>query len=252
MSVSVKLTQKWKKDEKAPFQGWNFSYLKGRYVDAKPDWDYNSIVRGLVRKSKSILDMATGGGEVFSEILSGVKYKKTVAIEGYKPNVSIARKNLQQQGVKVIYADEAKRLPFKKAEFDLVLNRHGGFNVKELGRIISSKGTFFTQQVDGRNLKDLMKEFSAKPKWKFNTMNRVVNRLENAGFEIITAKKWNGKIIFKDVGALVYFLKAIPWIVDNFSVEKHLKVLQKLQKRIENTGKLQFTARRFLILARKT
>jgi|TARA_B100001971_G_C18110968_1_gene494152 ubiquinone/menaquinone biosynthesis C-methylase UbiE len=251
MSKKDELIQQWKKDAKALFEGWDFSYLKGRYSEGNPNWDYKSIAKNLIKKSNSVLDMATGGGEAFSEILSIFKPKKAIAIEGYKPNVSVAGKNLQKHGVKAIYANETKKLPFNKGEFDLVLNRHGGFSVNELGRIISSGGLFFTQQVDGRNLKDLMKEFGAVPKWESNTLSNVTKQLKKIGFEIVKTKEWKGKTTFKDIGALVYFLKAIPWIVDNFSVNKYLKILEKLQKRIEKKGKLEFTSRRFLILAKK-
>ncbi len=251
MSKKEELIQQWKRDEKALFEGWDFSYLKGRYNEGNPNWDYKSTAKKLIKKSNSILDMATGGGEAFSEILSVFRPKKAVAIEGYKPNVSVARKNLQKYGIKVIYANETKKLPFNKEEFDLVLNRHGGINVNELARIIASSGIFFTQQVDGRDLKDLMKEFGAKPKWEFNTLTNVKKQLENVGFEILEAKEWKGKTIFKDVGALVYFLKAIPWIVDDFSVTKHLKILEKFQRKVEKKRKLEFTTRRFFILAKK-
>ena len=246
--------QQWKKDEKAPFKGWEFSYLKGRYSEGNPTWSYKSIAKRLIRKSNSVLDLATGGGEVFSEILSAFKPKEAVAIEGYKPNVSVARKNLRKHGVKVIYAKETKKLPFDNEEFDLVLNRHGGVNAKsakEIGRIISTGGIFFTQQVDGRNMEDLMKEFGAKPKWEFNTLTNITKQLKGVNFEIIKAKEWKGKTVFKDIGALVYFIKVVPWIIDDFSVKKHQATLERLQKRIEKKGKLEFTARRFLILAKK-
>jgi ubiquinone/menaquinone biosynthesis C-methylase UbiE len=251
MSKKIELMGQWKKDEKARFEGWDFSYIKDRYSEGNPNWNYKSIAKKLIKKSNSVLDMATGGGEAFSEILSVFRPEKAIAIEGYKPNVSVARKNLQKRSVKVIYANETKKLPFNKEEFDLVLNRHGGFNVNELARIIASGGTFLTQQVDGRNLKDLMNEFGTKPKWEFNTLTNVKKQLEKSGFEIVKAREWKGKTIFKDVGALVYFLKAIPWIVDDFSLKKHQTILEKLQKRIEKKGKLEFTARRFLILAKK-
>jgi len=247
------LIQQWKKEEKEPFEGWDFSHIKGRFKEGDPDWNYKSTAKKLIKKSNSVLDMATGGGEGFSEILSVFNPKKAIAIEGYKPNVSVAGKNLQKHGVKVIYSNEAKKLPFYKGDFDLVLNRHGGLapNLNELARIIAPGGIFLTQQVDGRNLKDLMKEFGVKPKWEFNTLSNVTKNLKKAGFEIVDSKVWKGKTTFKDVGALIYFLKAIPWIVDNFSVKKHLTILEKLQKRIQKKGKLEFTARRFLILAKK-
>ncbi|MEK6874436.1 MAG: SAM-dependent methyltransferase, partial [Nanoarchaeota archaeon] len=106
-------------------------------------------------------------------------------------------------------------------------------------------------QADWKNLNDLMKEFGTKPKWELNTLSNVKKLLKNAGFEIVKTREWNGKTIFKDVGALVYFLKAIPWIVDDFSVNSYTSVLERLQEKIEKNGKLEFTARRFLILARK-
>lgn len=251
MSKRIDIIQQWKNDEKAPFKGWDFSYLNGRYNETNPNWNYKSIAKRLVKKSNSVLDMATGGGEAFLEIISELKPEKMVATEGYKPNVSVSRKNLGKSGVKVTYANETKKLPFKDQEFDLVLNRHGGFDVNELKRIISSGGTFFTQQVDGRNGKDLMKKFGAKPKWESNTLSNVKKQFKEAGFEILKAKEWKGKTIFKDVGALVYYLKAIPWVVDNFSVKKHQIILEKLQKLVEKKGRLEFTSGRFLILAKK-
>lgn len=194
MSKKVDLVQKWKRDEKTPFQGWNFSYIKYRYKEGEPNWNYKSIAKRLIKKSDSVLDMATGGGEVFSEILFISKPKKTVAIEGYKPNVSVARNNLRKKGVKIIYANETKKLPFNKGEFDLVLNRHGGLNeVSELARVIASGGIFLTQQVDGRNLKDLMKEFGAKPKWEFNTLSNVKKHLKNGGLKFLRQKNGMGK-----------------------------------------------------------
>lgn len=199
------LIQQWKRDERALFEGGDFSYLKGRYNGGNPNWNYKSTAKKLIKKLNSVLDMATGGGEAFSEILSVFNPKKAIAIEGYKSNVSVARKNLQKHSVKVIYANETKKLPFNKGEFDLVLNRHGGFNANELSRIVASGGIFFTQQVDGRNLKDLMKSFGAKPKWELNTLSNVTKNLKDAGFKIVEAKEWKGKTIFKDVGSLVFF-----------------------------------------------
>ena len=81
MSKKIELIEQWKKSEKAPFEGWDFSYIKGRYREGKPDWNYRVIAKKLIKKSNSVLDMATGGGEIFSEILNIYKPKKT-----YPPN----------------------------------------------------------------------------------------------------------------------------------------------------------------------
>jgi ubiquinone/menaquinone biosynthesis C-methylase UbiE len=139
------LLQQWHKDENALFRGWDFSYLKGRYSEGNPDWNYMLIAKKLIKKSKSVIDMATGGGEIYSELLSAYKPSKIVAIEGYKKNVLVARKHLQNYNCNVIYANETKKLPFNNKEFNLVLNRHGGINsdsICEIHRILSFKREF--------------------------------------------------------------------------------------------------------------
>ena len=244
------LAKQWEKDEKATFKGWDFSYLKGRMIEPKLPWDYIKIAKKLVKKSNSVLDMETGGGEIFS--LLGPFPKKAVAYEGYKPNVPVARKRLKPFGVKVIENRNLKKLPFKNKEFDLVLNRHGAINSKEIYRILKEKGIFFTQQVTGaEDSQDLVKEFKAKRKFSNITLKEYKKQLIKAGFKIKKAKKWKGKRIFKDIGAIVYYLKAIPWIVQGFSVKKYLTKLKELQKRLEKKKKLKYNTARFMILAEK-
>jgi hypothetical protein len=52
---------------------------------------------------------------------------------------------------------------------------------------------------------------------------------------------------FTNVGAVVYYLKAVPWLVPGFSVETHVEPLLKLQDKLERGEELAFTARRYLI-----
>ena len=246
----AQLINQWKKEEKAVFKGWDFSHLKKRMIEPNPPWNYIKIAKELIKKFSSVLDMETGGGEIFSSLKPFPK--KTVAYEGYKPNVFIAKKRLKPLGVKVIECRNLKRLPFKKEEFDLVLNRHGAINAKEIYRILKKDGIFFTQQVTGSDdSQDLVKEFKAKRKFSDINLERYVKELKKAGFKIKVAKKWKGKKTFKDVGAIVYYLKAIPWIVKNFSVKKYLSILKKLQKKLERKKELKFDTARFMILAKK-
>jgi len=246
-----KLIKQWKKDEKAPFQGWDFSYIKGRHKFCEPPWDYIALAKERMKKTTSVLDIATGGGEIFATILSSFRPNKIVAIEGYKPNVAVASNNLKNLNVDVIFANETKKLPFKDGEFDLVLNRHGGLNVPEISRILKSGGVFFTQQVGGLNWFDLMEDFGTKPKWPWNTLKKVSKSLKDNGFEIERSEEYEDKTIFQDVGALVYVLKAVPWTVDDFSVEKYSAVLKRLNKKVEINGRLEYFSKNFLIHAVK-
>ncbi|MEK6983067.1 MAG: class I SAM-dependent methyltransferase [Nanoarchaeota archaeon] len=148
------LIKKLKEDEKAIFKGWNFSHIQSRFNQEEPHWDYFKLAKKLLKNSKSVLDMATGGGELFSKFAPFDI--KAVAIEGYHPNVPIAKNLLEPLGVKVLEANEVEKLPFRDNEFDLILNRHGGINkksIKEIYRVQSRYGLFLTQQVDGNKNK---------------------------------------------------------------------------------------------------
>jgi ubiquinone/menaquinone biosynthesis C-methylase UbiE len=244
------LVAQWEEDERSVFEGWDFSYLKNRMIEPKPPWDYVKIAKRLKEKSEAVLDMETGGGEIFSSLAPFPKH--TVAYEGYKPNVSVARKRLKPLGVDVVECRNLKRLPFKDQEFDLVLNRHGAINAKEIYRILKDGGTFFTQQVTGSDdSQDLVKEFGAKRKFSDINLERYVKELKQAGFKIKVSKKWKGRKVFSDVGAIVYYLRAIPWIVKGFSVKNNIEDLKKLQKKIERSKSLKFDSARFMILAEK-
>ena len=76
-------------------------------------------------------------------------------------------------------------------------------------------------------------------------------KLKAAGLMIKDLREWSGKLTFTDVGALVYYLKATPWVVPGFSVETHWKYLMSLQRRLEDGEGLVFTTRRYLIQAQK-
>ena len=141
--------------------------------------------------------------------------------------------------------------PFADGAFDLVLNRHAGINVSEISRILASGGAFFTQQVHGMWAHDLMAVFGAKPQWPWATPARYGPQLESAGLKIVDIKEWEGRLSFTDVGAIVYYLKAVPWLVPGFSVKEHLKPLQTLQDRLESGRSPSFFAALYLIEARK-
>jgi len=244
-----KLYSQWKKDEKEPFVGWNFSYIKNRLKAEEPPWNYKKEAKKLIKKSESLLDIGTGGGEFFSSL--DPFPKRTVAAESWPPNVPIARKRLSSLGVKVVATDKSGKLPLKDNEFDLALNRHSYYRESEVFRVIKKNAIFFTQQVGGDNLIDLAREFDEKSKFKEWNVKIAKHNLEKAGFTIKMAEEWSGKTEFKDVGAIVYTLKSIPWIVKGFTVEEYLPVLEKFQDKLDKGKKLSFLTTKFLIKAIK-
>lgn len=246
------LIKNWKFEEQQPFVGWDFSYLEGRMLEEQPGWSYSSRATELMRQSSSVLDLDTGGGERFLKLRKHWP-PKVVATEHYPPNFKLATERLSPFGAKVIdvQLSDFGLMSFADAEFDLVLNRHAAFNPDEVVRVLNVGGTFLTQQVHGLWAVDLLAAFDAKPQWPDATPEKYLPRLKAAGLEIINHQDWSGELTFTDVGAIVYYLKAVPWLVPGFTVESHLQYLLNLQARLQNNERLTFSARKYLIEARK-
>lgn len=247
--TSGELLDQWKRDAAAPFEGWDFSYLAGRMIEGEPPWSYLELAKAAVAGAQDILDVATGGGEVFSSLAPFPGRAR--AVEGYVPNIAVARRRLEPLGVAVFEGNTRSGMPFEDGAFDLVLSRHGGFRAAEMHRILQPGGTFLTQQVGGDNLADLAAGFGARLAYPDNTLERVCDDLAALGCEIQLQEAWRGPATFHDVGALVYFLTAIPWVIEGFEVERSLDVLQSLHRQLQSGRPLQFTYSRFLVQAVK-
>jgi len=244
------LVESWKREEQQPFTGWDFSYLDNRMIEEQAPWSYSTRAAELMRRASSLLDMGTGGAE---RLLKLQEYwpKKVVVTEDYPPNVSLAAERLSPLGVRVVDVPltDYDPLPFASGEFDLVLNRHSGLNAAEVARILAPGGTFLTQQVHGLWAHDLIAAFDAKPKWPDSTPDKYLPQLRAAGLAIVGTQEWSGRLSFTDVGAIVYYLKAVPWLVEGFSVDTHLSHLLALEQRLESGAGLTFAAWKYLIEA---
>ena len=247
----AELIDTWLNEERQPFIGWDFSYLDGRMTEGQAPWSYLDRAADLMRQSSSVVDLETGGGE---KLLSLRQHwpPKVVATENYLSNFELATQRLSPFGVAVVKEPVSTILPmpFADGEFDLILNRHAAFNSGEIARVLTKGGTFLTQQVHGMSAWDLQAVFDAKPQWPDSTPEKYVPLLEEAGLTIVDAQNWEGSLSFTDVGAIVYYLKAVPWLVPDFTVETHLHPLLALQDRLESGEGLDFYSARYLIEAR--
>ncbi len=217
------------KEAEAHFSGWDFSYIADREHPAPLRWSYISEALLRVRKSKAVLDMDTGGGEMFARFapFPSVAY----ATEAYAPNIPIARKRLEPLGVEVVALeeDELRHLPFDAETFDLIINRHGYYWAPELYRIIQPGGVFITQQVGDRNdigIRELLGAPNVEVNIEWVDLAEAVANLEAADFHVIKQIEDIYPQRFYDVGAIVYQLQAIPWQIPDFSVEGYFAAAQ--------------------------
>jgi SAM-dependent methyltransferase len=246
------LLESWLREEQALFSGWDFAHLDGRMLEDQAPWSYSTRAAELMQSVAALVDLGTGGGERLLKLQANWP-EKVVVTEDYPPNVRLATERLAPLGVQVVDVPltDFDPLPFADGEFDLVLNRHAGFNAREVARILAPGGAFLTQQVHGLWAYDLIAAFDVHPQWPDSTLDKYIPQLVAAGMTITDTRDWTGQLAFTDVGAIVYYLKAVPWLVPGFTVRTHLHYLQELQGRLDRGGSLSFTAKKYLIEAHK-
>lgn len=233
------------------FSGWDFSWMRGRYYESDPFWNYRLMVMERIRNISSMLDMGTGGGE-FLASLPGLP-QVTYATEGYPPNIPIATQRLRPLGVQVVPVEDEHNLPLPDAMFDLVINRHEYYDPAELRRVLKPGGIFLTQQVGPRNCVELNQYLEATvdanlAHWKLKLEKET---LEQTGFSILQSHEQIMESNFYDIGAVVFYLKVIEWQVEGFSVEKYEHRLRDMHQLIEHQGAFYASEHRFLIEAKK-
>ena len=229
-------------------RGWDFSWLGSRMVTNPLEWDYDSLVLRHARTSPDLVDLGTGGGEWLAALPQ--RPPRTVATEAWEPNLDVARDRLGPLGVSVVHVEAAPdnanqkasetraRLPFPEESFHLVACRHESFVAAEVARILVRGGVFVTQQVGG-DYGDFHRLLGLPPPqrparaWNLALATRQV---EAAGPEVVNSAEDAQATSFSDVGALIWYLRAVPWTVPGFDARQHETPLRELQARLERDG----------------
>src|SRR5437879_4457894 len=135
-------------EEARGFRGWRLEEGAPSRIGPGYPWDYRHRAADLIGRASSVLDLGTGGGELFVDLCRG-RRGRAVATEPWHVNAPIAKSRLAPLGVEVVGA-HSLHLPFRNDVFDLVLDRHEEMDPAEVGRVLARGGILLTQQV-GRN-----------------------------------------------------------------------------------------------------
>ena len=198
-----------------------------------------------------MIDLDTGGGELFSSL--GPFPTNTWATESYPPNIPVARAHLEPLGVRVISEYTDTSIPLPNTSLDLVTNRHGSYSETELMRLLKPGGIFLTEQVGGQNCFHLNELLQEQPEFIYSywTVERITRQLKEAGFELLHIQEEFPQAEFADIGAVVFYLRVIPWQVEDFSMEKYREKLFTIHRDILAHGPLKVNDHRILIISKK-
>ncbi|MBR5795480.1 MAG: class I SAM-dependent methyltransferase [Erysipelotrichaceae bacterium] len=247
------LKKKWLEEESiAHIHGWDFSHLDGRYNEGDDiPWSYKDVIHRYLKEDMCILDYDTGGGEFLLSLHHS--YYLTSATEGFMPNVELCKSVLLPLGIDFKECSDCSKLPFEDESFDIVINRHGDFNAKELYRVLKKGGLFITQQVGEDNERDLVEMVLPNLEKPFPGMCLTVQKkvFEDVGFEVIESDEFYGSIEFYDIGAFVWFARIIEWEFVGFSVDACYDRLVNMHQKLIEDGCIKGTTHRYYMVCQK-
>jgi SAM-dependent methyltransferase len=192
---------------------------------------------------------------VLAEVLhrSASRPQPVGATESWPPNLTIARRNLEPFGARVFEVDPTADLPSASASLDLVVARHPvTIRWKEIARVLAPGGTYFAQHIGpGSNAALTNALMGPQPLSDARSAARAVAEASAAGLQLVDVRGASLRVAFYDIGAVVYFLRKVPWTVPSFTLARYEKQLREIHERIESEGQFVSNATRFLVELRK-
>ena len=239
--------------ESVSVDGWDFSWLDGRATEQRPSWGYQRLMGERLARADAALDIQTGGGEV----LAGATTMPPVmvATESWPPNVAKATALLHPLGAVVVADPDEPPLPFADGAFDLVTSRHPATVWwDEIARVLQPGGTYFSQHVGHASVFELVEYFLGPQPEKVRRGRHYEDETADAqaaGLDVVDLRFESLRIEFFDIGAVIYFLRKVIWMVPGFTVAEYRERLRELHELIEAEGPFVAHSTRFLIEARK-
>ncbi len=220
--------------EVAPITGWDFSWLDGRATEQRPSWRFRDRVAERAARAATLLDIECGDGVLLASLPH--RPALTVGVESYQPGPGAL-------------ASTGDALPLRNSAFDLVISRHPVVaHWDEIARVLAPGGTYFAQHVGPRSVYEVAEFFLGPQPVTVNREPETARQRANAaGLTVVDVRAEELPMTFSDVGAVIYFLRLVVWIVPAFTVERFYDRLLDLHDQMP----FHATSTRFLIEAKK-
>jgi SAM-dependent methyltransferase len=228
-------------------RGWNFSSMSD--WRAPTPWEYDDVVRSILKPSDHVLDVGTGGGE---RLLALAPYMADgVGIDPDSQMVAAAVAGARDQE-NVRFAVGDARLRDLADSFDVILNRHAAFDLSAVAAHLQPGGAFITQQVGERNMRAvhaaLGEPFAAA----------TITRTEFdavSGLSVDRFEEYDVEYVVHDIESLLFWFHALDRghaDMDGRSVVPSVDALNKvLDGNVDHRGFVT-NEHRYLVVAQKT
>lgn len=231
------------------FRGWDLSAIEMRSLDGERPWDHEGLAHELAAAARRVLDVGTGGGEVYARVTDGIA-ARFVACEEWVVNAGVAGRRLKPLGIDVVRCETGdRRLPFAEGAFELVLARHEAIEPAEVDRVLTSGGTFLTQQVVPDAWPEL-RRFFPRAEVFADHWREYPQAFRAMGYEV-EAERFDYRVAFAALGDLVMMLMVAPWQVPGFEAEADIEALITLERELGTEHGIVLRDGRYLLRARK-
>jgi SAM-dependent methyltransferase len=205
--------------------GWDFSRVM---MEHEPGlWDYEAVVCRFLRPQDRVLDVGTGGGELFLRLSDA--FAEGIGVDHNPEMVRTARRNLPASLRDRIQFDvmDGRDLAFEPEQFDVVLTRHARIWPEQIVKVLRPGGYFIGQEIGERMNKLIWDAFGWGTEgayWQrvaaeegdppFLTLDEYTATFEALGCRLVAKGHVNLRAWFCDLESLVFYMKAAPFPED--------------------------------------
>jgi len=227
------------------FSGWSLDPFAPRSIEPAEPWSYTGRAAELLQGAKDVLDLGTGGGEVFETLCSSFT-GRAVATEPWSVNAPVAAARLRPHGTEVVQCSSL-RLPFRDSRFELVLSRHEEIDPAETARVLAPGGRLLTQQIGVDRWQEL-RPFFPRMNDPGDLFQRYRRGLQEAGLTIVQARSHEWKAVYRGLGEIVFLLCIAPWEIPDFDpLSGDLAALLRAEESLTTNGGIVLTESLFLL-----
>jgi SAM-dependent methyltransferase len=232
--------------------GWDFSRL--RFDRAPVLWDYVGVARSYLKPADRVLDIGTGGGEIFFSLAP--YFGEGVAIDHDPAMIAAARRNQSALSIRNVslMGMEASALQFAAGAFDVVLQRHSSVYVREVVRVLRPGGYFITQMVGKRSSLNILDAFgwtpdSFGPGW-WQPVAELADQFRAQGCSILAQAEYDVPCWYQDVESFLFWLMAVPW-PEEIDLDKHWQAINRVLEICQTRRGFETNEHRGLLIAQK-
>lgn len=234
-------------------EGWDFSRVRAGRDPVL--WDYVDVVRQYLRPTDRVLDIGTGGGEVFFSLASC--FSEGVGIDHNPTMIEAAQRNQYARSIDnvTLMRMEGDDLRFDTEEFDVVLLRHVRVYVSEVVRVLRPGGYFISQIVGQRSSLSFLKAFgwtsaSFGPNW-WQQIDELVTQFQSHGCHVIAQAEYDVLYWFQDIELFIFWLMAVPW-PEKIELEKHWRDINQILETCQTERGIETNEHRGLLIVQKS